>query len=184
MVGDVEVGEVDLVVRDRSTGELYAVEVKAGRLDVSGVRQAYVNAQLLSMKPMVVCRGFADDAAMKLAQELGVRVIQLSDLFVTEATELYTLVRSAVADVLAEYLKLLLLPLPPLTEKDLEVLRALAESETMVDAAKRLGFSLEKLGKVIGELRSRGLDLGSHSFTELRLKAQLILLRLRYLTHV
>lgn len=74
----VEVGEVDILARDDS-GKLYAVEVKAGRIDVSGVRQAYVNALLAGARPLVVARGYADDAARKLAEELGVEVFLLPD---------------------------------------------------------------------------------------------------------
>mgnify|MGYP001770639131 CR=1 FL=1 len=54
----VEVGEVDVLAQD-SAKRLYAVEIKAGKVDVSGVRQAYINAKLLNATPMVICRGYA-----------------------------------------------------------------------------------------------------------------------------
>jgi predicted RecB family endonuclease len=74
----VEVGEVDVLAEDEK-GVRYAVEVKAGKIDVSGIRQAYVNALLLNARPLVVCRGYADDAAKKLAEELRVEVYALPD---------------------------------------------------------------------------------------------------------
>ncbi len=48
--GGVEVGEVDIVAEDGS-GSKYAIEVKSGKVDVSAIRQAYVNAKVLNAKP-------------------------------------------------------------------------------------------------------------------------------------
>ena len=42
----VEVGEIDILAVD-GNGNTYAVEVKAGKIDISGVRQAYTNAKLI-----------------------------------------------------------------------------------------------------------------------------------------
>jgi len=95
IVNGVEIGEVDVVAED-GEGTRWAVEVKAGKLDVNGIRQAYVNAVVLGLKPMVVCKGFADDAARQLAELLGVRVIQLSDVFLVEDEELELVVKEAV----------------------------------------------------------------------------------------
>jgi predicted RecB family endonuclease len=80
ILNDIEIGEVDAIAVD-DKGTLYAVEVKAGKADITGVRQAYINALLLNAKPVIVCKGFADDAAKELAEKLGVQVIQLSDVF-------------------------------------------------------------------------------------------------------
>jgi len=183
LIEGVEVGEVDIVARDRESGELYAVEVKAGRVDVSGIRQAYVNAQLLSMKPMVVCRGFADDAAMKLANELGVKIVTLSDLALVDPLELYTIVKDAVESSLLEVLEVFTKQLPELSERDMEAIEAIASSETFKDAADRLRMSVEKLAKYIVELRNRGVPLYGRSFREMKVRASLLLIRLRNLGH-
>ena len=90
----VEVGEVDIIAeRD---GEVYAVEVKAGRADISAIRQAYVNATLLNAKPMIVCRGFANEEARELANRLGVEVVVLPDYALVTLEELENLVQAAV----------------------------------------------------------------------------------------
>jgi len=104
ILNGVEVGEVDVVAVDSSNNK-YAVEVKAGRIDVSGVRQAFVNAMILGAKPLVVCKGFADEAARELAEKLGVRVIQLSDVFLVESEEIYTIVREVIEETLTDYLE-------------------------------------------------------------------------------
>lgn len=96
--GGVEVGEVDLLVSD-AAGTKYAVEVKAGRIDVSGVRQAYVNSVVLGVKPMIVARGFSNDSASQLANELGVRVINLAESVVLGIDEL----RLAIMDSLYQF---------------------------------------------------------------------------------
>ncbi|MDT7969592.1 MAG: YraN family protein [Vulcanisaeta sp.] len=81
VVNDVEVGEVDIVAEDGS-GVKYAVEVKSGKVDVSAVRQAYVNAKVLNAKPLIVSRGFSNDSSKALADELGVSVINLEEAVV------------------------------------------------------------------------------------------------------
>lgn len=68
MLNGVEVGEIDAVVVDEAN-TLWGVEIKAGRIDVTGIRQAYVNALVAGVKPMVVCKGFADDLLKSLGIE-------------------------------------------------------------------------------------------------------------------
>ncbi|HEC81192.1 MAG TPA: recombinase RecB, partial [Thermoplasmatales archaeon] len=80
MDGEDKVAEVDIVAED-SEGVRYAVEVKAGRGDVNAVRQAFANAKLCGFKPLLVCKGFADDAARKVASKLGVEVVELSEYY-------------------------------------------------------------------------------------------------------
>ncbi|MEL9991815.1 MAG: endonuclease NucS [Thermoproteus sp.] len=94
MRGGVEVGEVDVLAEDADK-KLYAVEIKAGKVDVSGIRQAYINAKLLEAKPVVVCRGYADESAKKLAEELGVEVIILPDYVFLSIDELVGALTSA-----------------------------------------------------------------------------------------
>ena len=85
-IGDVRVAEVDIVAS--KDGELWAVEAKAGKVDVSGVRQAYVNAKILGAKPLIVCRGFSDESARVLADTLGVTVMLLPEYIYISVEEL------------------------------------------------------------------------------------------------
>ncbi len=153
-ISGIQISDVDLLAK--KNGELYAVEVKSGRVDVGGLRQAYVNALLLKAKPMVVCRGFSDPSAEALAEELGVDVIELEDLFISDPQELRTLIREEVRSVLIEVLPSILRP-PRLTEEDKVVLKILSESENFFDAAKRLKLTTEDLGRKLGEMRKEGV---------------------------
>jgi len=49
---------------------------------VSGVRWAYTDAKLINARPLVLARGFSDDSSRALAEELGVRVIELEEAVV------------------------------------------------------------------------------------------------------
>jgi len=169
-VDGVEVSEVDILAE--KGGERYAVEVKAGSLDVAGVRQAYVNAILLEAKPLVVARG-ADDASKAVAERLGVDLILLPDLLVAGFDEL----REAVREALEAALDGLLEPVTrcrEAREDDLEVLAAIAGSETFLDAAEKLGLGPDELARRIAELRRRRLLPGG-PFRRLRLAARLVL---------
>jgi len=156
IIEGLEVGEIDFVARS-STGELYAVEVKAGKVDITGLRQAYVNAQLVGMKPLVICKGFADDAARELAKVLNIEVIQLSDILVVEDEELETIVREAVEDALSEYLEMLLLENLSIKEHNLKVLEVIAQSSSISEAAEKLGMDVQNVTKILNELRSQGV---------------------------
>ncbi len=177
VVNGVEVGEVDAIAED-SEGNVYAVEVKAGRLDVSGVRQAYVNALLVNAKPMVVCKGFSDDAARELAERLGVRVVQLSDVFLVESEELYALMREVVEEVLADYLEVFYGYSPQLKQEHLEVLQAIASSADIGDAAGKLGVDAQALARKIEELRRAGvLPRWAVKYSSVRRVAQVLVWR-------
>ena len=156
VINNVEVGEVDIVARD-DEGNMYAVEVKAGKLDVTGVRQAYVNAVLLGMRPMVICKGFADDAAHELASRLGVKVIQLSDIFLVESEELEIIIREAVEDATSSIFELALEPLPTIRDNERRLIEVLASAHSLQDAASKLDIPLEILLKNIDALRSQGV---------------------------
>ena len=178
IIDGIEVGEVDAVALGPD-GETYAVEVKAGRLDVTGVRQVYVNAKLLNARPMAVAKGFADEAAKKLAEELGVKVVELSDVFLVDAEELENIVADAVTDTITEVLRLLLdqrtMPKP----QHLELLKAVAASPTIEDAAKRLGVDVRAIATALAELRRTGLipPWATRSWHRLRAIASLLLLK-------
>ncbi len=175
-IDGVEVAEVDAVVEDES-GERYAVEVKAGRIDVSGLRQAYVNAIITGLKPLVIAKGFADDAAEALARELGVKVIELSDYFLVEAEELELLIREAFNDLLTNTVNVLVSTVHP-TPDDLEFLKTMVREQTIVDTANALGVRVNDVVKRIKQLQNRGvLPRNVKSYRTLRYYASLIVLR-------
>ncbi len=178
VVDGVEVGEVDILARSRN-GELYAVEVKAGRVDVTALRQAYVNALLLGAKPMIIARGYADEAAEKLAEKLGVRVVNLSDVFLVDADELEEVVYESVSRALAELLEALS-RIEALEPRYTRLLQAIAESSGLDEAAERLGVSVKELASMVAEARRKGvLPRSARSFQQLRGYARLALALLR-----
>jgi len=114
----VEVGEVDIVAVDEK-GETYAIEVKAGRVDISGIRQAYTNAKILGARPMVIARGYADEGARQLARELGVEVILLPDYFFLSIDDLYV----AFTNALARFVTAVVSVYTNLSENEIEAIR-------------------------------------------------------------
>lgn len=157
VLSGIEVGEVDVIAEDPATKDVYAVEVKAGKLDVSGIRQAYVNALLVGAKPMVICKGLADDAAKELAEKLGVKVLQLSDVFLVESEELYTIVKEVVEDVLTEYFEVFYGFEPYLKPEYYSIIEAIYKSSTIEEAAEKLGVNVQELARKIDELKKAGV---------------------------
>jgi predicted RecB family endonuclease len=175
MINGVEVGEIDLVAEKE--GQRYAVEVKAGRLDVGGVRQAYVNAGLIGAKPLVICKGFSDSAAEALAQELGVEVLRLSDLFVIDQEELEVLMREVIEDVVEDLISYLTSEVKP-TEEDVSVLRAIVETSDILEAAGKLGKDVGDLARTIEGLRSKGvLPKWARKYSSVKRTAEIALAR-------
>ncbi|MEB3774720.1 MAG: YraN family protein [Desulfurococcales archaeon] len=151
-VDGVEVSDIDIVAeRD---GDIYAVEVKAGMADVNAIRQAYVNATLAGMKPLIISRG-ADDRALKVAEKLGVEIITLPDLLVAGPDEIREIVVEAVWDALVRIASIQLYC--EQLRSEIDVIRAIAESETINDAASTLGVGIEEIGRRIDMLRKMGL---------------------------
>ncbi len=148
-----KVSDVDLLAK--KDGVLYAVEVKSGRIDVGGLRQAYVNALLLNAKPLVICRGFSDQSAEVLARELSIEVMELEDLFISDPRELRILIREEMRSTLMEILPSILKP-PILDEEDRSVIRAIARSESFLDAAESLKLDPDELGRKLGEMKREG----------------------------
>jgi predicted RecB family endonuclease len=175
VLGDTEIGEIDVLVED-SRGEKYAVEVKAGRLDVGGVRQAYVNALVLGVKPMVVCKGFADEAARELAERLGVRVVQLSDVFLVESEEIYSIVREVVEEVLTEYFELFYGYTIQLKQEQYELLSVIYSSSSIEEAAEKLNVDVSTLARRIDDLRRQGIiPKWASKYNSVRRIAQILL---------
>jgi predicted RecB family endonuclease len=154
VVSGVEVSDVDIVAE--RGGTFYAIEVKSGAIDFDSLRQAYVNARLLGMKPMVIGRGLADSRIDVVARELGVEVLVLPDLVVTSLNEIREAVYEAVYSALNELLATISL-CSKIEEDDLRVLEVLADSEVLMDAATRLGLSEGELASKIAFLREKYL---------------------------
>ncbi len=178
VVDGVEVAEVDAIAKGPD-GEMYAVEVKAGRIDVTAVRQAYSNAALLGYKPLVVGRGFADEAAEVTAKRLGVRVVLLPDAFLVDVDELERSVEEAIWSAL-ERLFDALGAATHLRPEDYELLSALAESTSLSELAEKLGVGQREAARMIAEARRRGvIPRGLRGFTALRGYARLALTLLK-----
>ncbi len=149
-VSGFQVSDIDLLAR--GPDGLYAVEVKSGKLDVGGVRQAYVNALIMKAKPLIVCRGFSDPSARALAEEMRIEVILLEDIFLSDPEELRALIREEVRSAIMEVLPNILAP-PHLNEEERKILKAIADSLDFFDAARRLNIKPEELGRILGKLR-------------------------------
>ena len=170
LVEGVEVAEVDIIAT--RGGELYAVEVKSGKISVSDVRQAYANAALLNAKPLIVCRGFSDESSEKAARALGVEVLVMDDyLAFTRPEELYKVVEAAICRLLTV---LLSTRLALVRGEDLAILKALAYSVTFKEAAEKLGVTEGELGKAVADLRRRGVLTVTGRYDLLRLQALVV----------
>ena len=170
--------EVDILAVN-SEGEKYCVEVKTGQAGVSDVRQVFADSKILGLKPMLICKGFANDAAEAVARELQVGMIRLSEYYILlEPEELETIVRTAVQDVLDQYG---FYPLPPwevIREEDWRVMRAIAETESFQDAVQLLDLSVEELGQRIGVLRDSGVfPRRGQNFVDLKMYSRQLLQR-------
>ncbi len=178
IVDQSEAFEVDILARSPE-GEKYCVEVKAGRAGVSDVRKVYADSKVLGLKPMLVCKGFADEAAEAVAKKLGVKMIELSEYYVLlEPEELEVIVRAAIMDILREYG---FYPLPPweaIGEDDWKVIEVISKAKTFEDAAKILNLRVEDLGRKIGALRDAGIfPHTGQDFSELKRHSQQIIQR-------
>jgi len=169
-LGGLEVGEVDLLAKGPG-GELLAVEVKAGAIGVSELKQLYVNALLLGAKPVAVTRSVSKEARA-LAEKLGVELVELSDLIAVDEEELYSVVKAAVEDTLFE----LLAALPALSdERVARLLEAVARSNSLEQAAEVLGVGVGELERSLGELRRSGLLPPLAGYARLRACAKALL---------
>ncbi|MEL9940416.1 MAG: recombinase RecB [Ignisphaera sp.] len=177
LVNGIEVGEIDAIVED-SNGDKWGVEIKAGRIDVSGIRQVYVNSIIENVKPMVVCKGFADDAAKELAEKLGIKVIELSDVFLVDSEELETIVREVIENAFADFLELLFTMPINIKQEWLEVLKAIANSQTIDEACEKLGIDVNTLARRLDEMRGAGvIPKWAKKFASIKRIAQMIVHR-------
>jgi len=176
MEGEEKVTEVDIVAED-SNGERYAVEVKAGKGDVSSIRQAYANAKLCGYKPMLICKGYADDAARKAALKLNVKVVELSEYYLLlEPEELESIIKKCVEEVFETHG---FLPYSAeVDEKDSKILKAISTAKNFDEAAEKIKVNRKELGEKIENLTRRGtLPARSLSFRDLKRCCSSILAR-------
>jgi predicted RecB family endonuclease len=165
--GEDKVAEIDIIAKD-AHGARYAVEVKAGKGDVNSVRQAYANAKLCGCKPMLICKGYADESVRKAASKLNVTVMELSEYYLLlEPEELESIVKKCMEEVLETHG---FLPYSvEVTEKDKELLRLISLSKNFREVAEKMNRSIKELGKVIDDLTRRGvLPRRSLSFKDLK----------------
>jgi len=163
--GGIEVGEVDLLVMDPA-GVKYAVEVKSGRVDVSGIRQAYTNAVVLGVKPMVVARGFSNDSASQLANELGVKVITLAESVVLGMDEL----RLALIDALYQFVAELIEPVGSAMRRgvSMDLIDALIECNSIDCICNKL--NMNDCSKIMESLKDE-FNVNNASLRKLRVLA-------------
>ena len=171
----IDVAEVDLIAE--KNGEKYAVEVKAGTISVTDIRQAYTNALILGHKPLIVCRGYSDESARILAEHLNVSIVKLQDFIVLSTPEeIYNVFFKTLVDVLLETLN----PAYQISRKakvDTEFLETIVESKNLSDAANKLGITAKKLTAKLKEVGLvRKTEHGVKDFNFVRLQALLSLI--------
>ncbi|MFQ6124942.1 MAG: hypothetical protein ACE5R6_10125 [Candidatus Heimdallarchaeota archaeon] len=181
ILSDQKVSEIDFIM-ESPEGELYAVEVK-GLVSVGGLRQAYLNAELLGKpyKPLVICKDFSDKAAKELADQLKIRIVKLSDYFLLLGPEeLELIVRGAMREILAEFGFRQIPDIAEVSEDDVRILEALAGAKDFETVARHLDMKENELGGRLGTLRAIGLlPRESHKFQGLQRHARFALSRLR-----
>jgi len=170
-----EVGEVDILAQD-AAGNKYAVEVKSGKIDVTGIRQAYVNAKILNAKPLIVARGFSNTSAEALARELGVETITLDENVLVKAEELMIAIEMALYKFLEDVTSLL------------EKIKTIAEDEKLSTAilkcddwscmCRELGLKSEECGTEIMKIRNMVKTNQNTTLSFMKLKALVRLYRL------
>lgn len=166
-INGIEVGEVDMVAVDDS-GNRYAVEVKSGKVDVSAVRQAYVNAKVLNAKPLIVSRGYSNDSSKALANELNVQVINLEDAVVLTVDELRTVVESVIYEAIGDLINTIFsLASKSCNENIRTMMNAVLECNDWNCVCNKLGVNESDCGSLISDVRKE-LGLGNISLSKLR----------------
>ncbi len=179
----IDIAEIDAIVIDRKTGDKYAVEIKAGRLDVNGIRQALVNAMLVKARPLILCRGYADEAAKILAERLNIKVIELSDQLLVDVDELENLIKTAIDEVIEKYVDLLLENPNKLKPQYYEIVSAIAYSRNIVEASEKLGLNIRELIRKINELKENNIIPRSlKTYRDVKRYLKIQLLKQRYTT--
>ena len=167
MVNGIEVGEVDIVAEDNA-GNRYAIEVKSGKVDVSAIRQAYVNAKVLNAKPLIVARGFSNDSSKALADELGVSVINLEDAVVLTIDELRTVIENVIYESVGDLINTVFtLAAKSCDAKVRGIMDAVINCNDWNCVCDKLGVNQGDCGSLISDIK-RELGLGNLSLSKLR----------------
>ncbi|MBC7129121.1 MAG: YraN family protein [Thermoplasmatales archaeon] len=158
------IAEIDIVAE--KDNEKYAIEVKSGRANLTTVRQAYANAKLAGLKPMIICKK-CDDATKIAAKELGVEIIEFSEYYLLlEPEEIESIVKKCMEEIMDEYG---LSNYPIIDGETIKFLKIILQSKNFEEAADMLGISEEEMGKRIAELSRKGiLPKRSLSFLDLK----------------
>ncbi len=160
-----EVGEVDILAQD-AAGNKYAVEVKSGKIDVTGIRQAYVNAKILNAKPLIVARGFSNSSAEALARELGVETITLDENVLIRTEELMLILEMTLYKFMEETLTLLE-KISNIAEND-KLREAILKCDDWSCMCKELDLKSEECGTTIMRIRQELKTNQCISFTKLK----------------
>jgi len=168
--GNVPIAEIDILAEKE--GELYAVEVKAGRISLTDIRQAYTNAVLINAKPLIIGRGYSDKASEEAAKALNIDVIILDDYL--SFTSLEELEASIDQVIVKNLLELFSFNIKNITSTDLKTIEVLANSKTFSEAADKLSVDKRTLGNIIKDMKGRGILTFTRSFNTIRLQANII----------
>ncbi len=178
--GDSKIAEIDLIAEDAQKTK-YGVEVKAGKIGVSDVRQTYGNAAIEGLKPLIVCQGFSEESAKLAAEELGVKVVTFSEYFLLLSIEdLYMVVSRAVKDVLANYGLTPPVLAEMISQEELNVISAISSSESIGKAAQKAGMDRKSVEEAISKLKKNGvIPQGLRGYNQLRNACRNIVFQLR-----
>ena len=172
--GGENIAEIDILAE--KDGNMYAIEVKSGRANLSSIRQAYANAKLAGYKPLLICKK-ADEATKQAAKQLGVKIMEFSEYhLLLEPEELESIVKECMEEVMEEYG---FLPYAmQLKKNEKKILKAIAEAKDFAHAAEMLKMDSDSLGKKLSSLSKKGvLPSRSLSFNDLKRCSSAILAR-------
>ncbi|MEA2055134.1 MAG: hypothetical protein U9O96_08560 [Candidatus Thermoplasmatota archaeon] len=172
--GGENIAEIDILAE--KDGDMYAIEVKSGRANLTAVRQIYANAKLGGYKPLLICKK-SDESTREAAKQLGVKIMEFSEYhLLLEPEELESIVKECMEEVMEEYG---FLPYAlNLSKKDIKVLKAIASAKDFAHAADMLKLDGDALGKKLASLSRKGvLPSRSLSFNDLKRCSSSILSR-------
>ncbi len=171
--GGENIAEIDILAE--KDGDMYAIEVKSGRANLTAVRQIYANAKLGGYKPLLICKK-SDESTREAAKQLGVKIMEFSEYhLLLEPEELEIIVKECMEEVMEEYG---FLPYAQLKKNDKKVLTAIASARDFAHAADMLKLDSDTLGKKLSFLSRKGiLPSRSLSFTDLKRCSSAILAR-------
>ena len=174
-----KVCEIDVIAEDGKYK--YAVEVKSGKIGVSDVRNAYSNAEMTGLKPLIVCRGFSEESARIAASKLGVKVLSMSKYFLLlEYEDLYRVVEHAIKRILISYGLMRPVLAEEIGSEEFKVIKAIALSNDMDEAVSKAKLSKKKIEKTISDLRRRRIiPEGTFGYKELKEACKSIIYHLR-----